>query len=67
MKFYLIVISVTLILSVILYFLGSPNWEIKMTGGFFVISIVLMILGWIKATELLIKYKIKFESKNIEP
>ena len=50
---YLYLLVVTLVLSVILHFMGAEKWEMKVTGGFFIINIILIVLGYIKANELM--------------
>lgn len=55
MKYYQLLI-LTFIVGIILYFLGAQKWELKVTGAFFVINIILLPLGWWKASELLARY-----------
>lgn len=55
MKFFILCV-IFVALSILSCFLGSPKWHIKLTGGFCILGVIFIILGYIKAGELLKTY-----------
>ena len=56
MKYFILLVA-TIILIIILKLLGiDDKSEMKVSGGFLVLNVILTILGFIKAAELLGRY-----------